>query len=136
MAGNGFQGFPPPPAIISADALAQLGLDVWDVCRMDFATGTGSDAPSGRLWKLGKGGATMLDAYLADLTATIAAGGGTVSQAAGKLGKRSVTALTVTLPAGTTTWYYAPVGKAFAEIPVKADAQRFLKVLPKAAKGQ
>ena len=39
-------------------------------------------------------------------------------------------------PISRTTWYYAPVGKAFAEIPVKADAQRFLKVLPKAAKGQ
>ena len=54
MAGNGFQAFPPPPAMVSADALDQLGLDVWDVCRMDFATGTGSDAPSGRLWKLAR----------------------------------------------------------------------------------
>ena len=70
------------------------------------------------------------------MTATIEASGGTVSQATGKLGKRSVTALTVTLPAGTMTWYYAPVGKVFAEILGKADAQRFLKVLPKAAKGE
>jgi hypothetical protein len=134
MVGNGYQAYPPPPAVISNGALDQLGIDVWDVCRMDFATGSGVDAPTGRLWKLGKGGPSTLEAYLADVTATIEAGGGTVTQATGKLGKRSVTALSVTDTGGVTTWYYAPVGKVFAEIPGKTAAQWFFKELPKAAK--
>ena len=134
MMGNGFQAFPPPPAIISIAALDGLGIDVWDVCRMDFSSGSGSDASTGRLWKLGHGGATTLAAYLADVTATIQAAGGTVAQASGKLGGRTVSALTVTTPSGVTTWYYAPVGNVFVEIPGKAAAQQLLKSLPKAAK--
>ena len=134
IAGRGFDSFTAPPATMSSALLGQFGINVWAVCRMDFTFGTGN-LSQGRFWKLGKGGAATLQPYLDDMIATITATGGTATQATEKIGKRTVTTLTVTLPSGTTTYYYTPTGKAIAEFATREDAQRMMPLLPKASKG-
>lgn len=130
IAGYSYNGDGASPAVMTYDVLDTLGIGPWDVCRVDFQDGD----KTGRLWKLGKGGAATLQPYLDDMTAILQAGGATVVQASEKLAKRDVTTLTVTRPDGTLTWYYTPVGKGFVEFQTKQAAQALLAQLPKAGK--
>ena len=59
------------PAIMTDGLLDRLGISPFDVCLMD-------DSPMAtpkrkHLWRLGKGGAGTLEAYLDDVTATVEA---------------------------------------------------------------
>ena len=130
IAGPSYNGDGASPAVMTYDLLDTLGIGPWDVCRVDFQDGQ----KTGRLWKLGKGGAATLQPYLDDVTATLQASGATVVQATQKLAKRDVTTLAVTRPDGTLTWYYAPAGKGFVEFQTKQEAQALLPQLPKAGK--
>ena len=114
--------------------LDTLGIGPFDVCRMEFQHGDG-DVSTGRIWKLGKGGAATLQSYLGDLAATLQAGAATVVKSTEKVGKRTVSTLTVTGPGGTLTWYYAPTGKAFVEFRTEQEARRMLPLMLRASTG-
>jgi hypothetical protein len=133
IAGTGYNGEDASPAIMTDGLLDTLGIGPFEVCRMEFQYGD-TDVSTGRVWKLGKGGAATLQPYLDDLAATLQAGGATVVTSTEKVGKRTVSTLTVAGPAGTSTWYYAPAGTAFVEFQTEQEARRMLPLLPKNSK--
>jgi len=134
MAGTGYNGEDASPAVMTDGLLDTLGIGPFDVCRMEFQHGDG-DVSTGRIWKLGKGGAATLQSYLDDLAATLQAGGATVVKSTEKVVKRTVSSLTVTGPGGTSTWYYAPTGKAFVEFRTEQEARRMLPLMLRASTG-
>lgn len=115
------------PAIMTDGLLDQLGISPWDVCLVEIFYG---QAGFGHLWRLGKGGPGTMEAYLDDVTATVEAAGGTVDRGTEKVAKHNVTTLTVTLPAGVTTYYYYNVAdKAFAEMRSKDNAKAIIPLI-------
>jgi hypothetical protein len=115
------------PAIMTDGLLDKLGIGPWDVCLVEIFVG---QTGFGHLWRLGKGGPGTMEAYLDDVTTTVEAAGGTVVRGTEKVGKKDVTTLTVTLPAGVTTYYYYNVAdKTFAEMRSKDNAKTIIPLI-------
>ena len=114
------------PAIMTDGLLDKLGISPFDVCLTRFTYGD----TEAKIWRLGKGGAGTLQAYLDDVTATVEATGGTVAQGTDKVAKKKVTTLTVTLPTGERTYYYLDLGgRAFVEVADLVNAKQLIPIV-------